>query len=285
MIKAITGNKFVKNIAVATMLTAGVLTGNALNGKSKTNVTNPNQTEIVSKTAAQALQAYNQQSIPTTSNSQQLNYVLSLAKKLPLSADESAKLAGSLAADIRNYAIEYGSYEGTVQSQEILYEKTLVSIGKEGIIQLKSKKDLIDSDVIDYIFNQTNKYLAEVSEYIAKFDNAQIEAFNLPNRKPTSQEVNNFLDKYVQELDIISAEQKAEYKRNVNSFKTKQNNQTSLQNVTNLIAYKTLLIQHLTNKALIKNYNLTTVYDYQNNSQNEPNVLDKIFDFIEIQPQ
>ena len=155
MIKAITGSKIVKNLAVASIITAGALGASALNAKTKTNVTNPNQTEVVSKAGAQALQVYNTQTnIPTDINWKQTEKMGYFAVK----NDNNL-----LVPNIEYICKKCGAFAGAVQVQEMIDEESIKYVYKNVRSVVTNNMTKEESKLC---LETTDKYLAFVHKIV-----------------------------------------------------------------------------------------------------------------------
>ena len=248
MIKAITGSKLVKNLAVASMITAGALGAGALNAKTKTNVTNPNQTEVVSKAGAQALLATSQVNTPIIST----KHNEKLDKEFFGWCSEEEKI--KFKPMVNEMYDDVGTFATSIELQRSINMEAF----KEALITYADYNRFVDKETLE---NEGNKILKWFEESFHPYVRNR-EANYITSTPNSAQNWAKCLDDTVESIDWLSREQKDGYKEACEAFKAKQTTTDPVQKWSDLITFKTYALDLLglvTNMKILGIYNKDTI--------------------------
>lgn len=228
-------------VAALAIFMAGALSVKAANNRNNANVTNPVQTEVVSKAGAEALKANSisimaQSEVPTVHN-EKLDETI---KKFVFGEEDKNNVEGLLG---KIYSLK-GTFLGTAYIQHELNTRALLTF-VTGNTQLLREKNVAPefADRIDRHGEEFYKTVKPNAQKVMDWANSKYTQYFVSNlnfdHKPTAEEVLNRLDEIIENQAELSDEEKNTILGISRLYRTNDlKSKKDTQSLSNLIAEK-----------------------------------------------
>lgn len=239
MIKPIAIPQIGRRFIATTMLTTALVAANSTKINAQSNIDQNVQTELVSKDTAKALEAQNAKlKVNRIEQNQKLN-------RIYIKYCEKDKTIKSKKESLESIYKVYGTFGGSIEIQRIIDNDYIEKTFNSYIEHLNYFRH--NRKISNEIFSKFKEWRNNV--YYNRLWQEEIKMYEKDNI-PSADKVLSVIDNHINNTEFFTEEDKKLYEEGTRYFKSQQKDTTSVSAKSDLIAFKT----HVLNAIAFKNY-------------------------------